>query len=122
MSKPCHVLVIDDDGDIRESLTDALVDEGHEVMCAADGAQALQWLRTTQLLPGLILLDMMMPVMDGAAFRAAQRADARLRDIPVVVLSAHAELRQPMLELGVQAHYRKPIALTQLYDIVQRYC
>ena len=122
MTPPCQILVIDDDHDLRESLVDALIDTGHEVTSAENGDDALRILGATENLPRLILLDLMMPVMDGIEFRARQRADARLRDIPVVVLSADAAVQERAREMGVSGHCRKPVNLTQLYALVERCC
>ncbi|MBC7977396.1 MAG: response regulator [Myxococcales bacterium] len=122
MTPACQILVIDDDHDLRESLVDALIDNGHEVTAAENGDHALRILRATETLPRLILLDLMMPVMDGIEFRARQRADARLRDIPVVVLSADAAVQERAREMGVSGHSRKPVNLTQLYALVERCC
>lgn len=121
MTAPCRVMVIDDDADIRESLADALAEAGHDVLCAGDGAHGLRVLAGGVPLPGLILLDLMMPVMDGLDFRAAQLADPRLRDIPVVLLSADAAVRERAAELKVSGFYRKPIGLQSLYELVARY-
>ena len=122
MTIPCQILVIDDDKDLRESLVDALIDTGHDVTAAENGAHALRLLRATDPLPRLILLDLMMPVMDGIEFRSQQRADSRLRDIPVVVLSADAAVQERAREMGVSGHCRKPVNLTQLYALVERCC
>jgi CheY-like chemotaxis protein len=80
------VLVVDDESDIREAVSEVLADEGYVVHGAGDGAEALRKARAVR--PQLVLLDLMMPGMNGWEFRAAQRGDPELRDIPVVVLSA----------------------------------
>lgn len=117
----CHVLVVDDDDDLRESLGDALAATGHVVTTASDGAVALRTLEGGAR-PGLILLDLMMPVMDGYAFRAAQLADARWRDIPVVVLTAHADIAAIAAQLQPSAVHRKPIELRRLQGVVAEHC
>jgi len=81
------VLLVEDEPAIALSLGDALREEGLAVATAQNGLEALQLLRNG-LRPSVILLDLMMPVMDGASFREAQRRDPRLAAIPVVVLSA----------------------------------
>jgi CheY-like chemotaxis protein len=81
------VLVVDDDRDIRETLREVLTDAGYEVVAAENGRAALEQLRAG-CRPALILLDLMMPVMDGLAFRAEQLADAALETIPVVLITA----------------------------------
>jgi CheY-like chemotaxis protein len=80
------VLVVDDDKDIRDLLSDALAAEGYVVASARHGAEALERLRAFR--PDLILLDLMMPVMDGLAFIAAKKDDPALADIPVIAMTA----------------------------------
>ena len=91
---PAALMIVEDDADISEALAEALEDHGHTVIVAADGQEALDKLRAAAVLPRLILLDLMMPVMDGWQFRAAQRQDANLAEIPVVLLSAHVDVRR----------------------------
>ena len=85
---PRRVMVIDDDNDTREALTGALTDVGCEVSSFDDGARALAHLRSSAPLPGLILLDLMMPGLDGYQFREEQKKDPYLDAIPVIVLTA----------------------------------
>src|SRR5688572_13333187 len=82
------ILLVDDDNDIRETYGEVLVDEGYQVVLARDGLEALEYLEGTATLPDLILLDLMMPRMDGNQFRGRQLETPRLADIPVVVISA----------------------------------
>src|SRR5438045_1700164 len=96
----CRVLVVDDDDDIRESIISLLEDEGIGVAGANNGEAALSYLRASSP-PTFILLDLMMPVMDGAEFRAEQVRDGRLAAIPVVVLSGHAHARSVASSMGV---------------------
>jgi CheY-like chemotaxis protein len=82
-------MVVEDDQDVRTSLVQALEDEGYAVSAAENGQEALTLLRAaTEILPRLILLDLMMPVLDGQGFLAEQSRDARLAQIPVLVLTA----------------------------------
>jgi CheY-like chemotaxis protein len=122
---PAHnktVLVVDDDRDIREVVTDALQAEGYDVVTANDGRAAIDWLRGAGAAPGLILLDLMMPGMDGAQFRAEQQRDPVLGAIPVVVLSADATLGAKAKSLGVAGHLKKPVPLEALLDTVRVHC
>lgn len=82
------VLVVEDDALIRDAVVELLEYEGFEAVAAGDGAQALRWLRRGEVAPAIILLDLMMPVMDGWQFRAALLADPELAAIPVLVMSA----------------------------------
>src|SRR4051812_17075886 len=82
-----HVLVVDDDRPLREALSDGLALEGYEVVSVADGQAALDHLSRGER-PCLILLDLMMPIMDGKTFRRAMLDDLTLPEIPVVVITA----------------------------------
>jgi CheY-like chemotaxis protein len=84
------IVVIDDDRDVREVLAELLVDQGYPVRCYANGAEALAALRRDAD-ASLILLDLMMPVMNGWRFREEQSRDQRLAGIPVIAMSALAD-------------------------------
>ena len=115
------VLVVDDDDDLRETICDVLSDEGIEFASAANGEEALAYLRSAPL-PSMILLDLSMPVMDGVTFREIQRADPALAGIPVVVFSAAASVAEKVRDLGVDMVLKKPLKLDQLLAIVENYC
>jgi CheY-like chemotaxis protein len=83
-----RILIVDDDPDIRAALSELLESEGYEVTSAANGAAALAQLRGEGAKPCAILLDLMMPYMNGWEFRAEQLRDPELRDIPIVLLTA----------------------------------
>ena len=118
-----RVLVVDDDADIRDALGMALTEEGYDAHSVEDGEQALEWLRR-EAAPNVILLDMMMPRMNGWQFRNAQRADPALAGIPVIVVSAAAEsalsARGAAKALEVDAVLRKPVDLDELFKAVER--
>jgi CheY-like chemotaxis protein len=114
------ILVVEDDADLREALSEVLRDEGYAVAMAADGREALDLLRRESR-PSLILLDLTMPVMNGWQFRDAQRQDPDLSGIPVVVLSASDRLAEKMGPLGVADYVRKPIELSGLLRMIERY-
>ncbi|HEX7622759.1 MAG TPA: response regulator [Anaeromyxobacteraceae bacterium] len=82
------VMVVEDDRDLRENMSELLEDEGYKPLCAENGLEALYFLRAQQVLPDVILLDLMMPVMSGWQFREQQLQDARLSSIPVIIVSA----------------------------------
>jgi CheY-like chemotaxis protein len=115
---PRTVLVVEDDVDVRESLVEVLADRGYILLAAANGKEALEMLRGGGTKPGLILLDIMMPVMDGQQFRAAQLEDPELAAIPVIVLSAHAKVADLMRQMGVCGFLRKPVELKHLLAAV----
>jgi len=117
MPLPSRVLIVEDDSDIRAVLAEALELEGYEVSLAADGAQALRIAR--ERAPDLILLDLMMPVMDGWSFRAAQLADCELADIPLVVVSAVGADR--LAGFDADGILCKPFRLQDLYATVARF-
>lgn len=83
-----HILVVDDDCNIRETVAQVLRDEGFLVEAVADGARALQWLCQRSNQVSLVLLDLMMPVMSGQEFLLAKDKQPALADLPVVVMSA----------------------------------
>ncbi len=114
------VMVVEDDYAIRETLRELLEEEGYRVTQASNGAEALARLRTMGP-PRLILLDLMMPVMDGWEFRRAIRGDERLAEIPVIVLSADHALEQKIATLAVQGYLPKPFELDALLRTVERY-
>lgn len=107
-----HVLIIEDDRDIRDALFEVLEAEGYDVRAAANGAEGLCEAHAHH--PDLILLDLMMPVMNGWQFRAAQKLDDSLRDVPVVVMSA---VRQPG-DVDAAAFLPKPCALDEILSAV----
>ena len=116
------ILVVDDDSGIREALTDILEDEGYAVRSASDGQAALDLLRQQTEPPALVLLDLMMPRMNGWQFRSEQRRDPALADIPVVVISASANIHDQVHALDAAAFIPKPIEYDRLVGVVERYC
>jgi CheY-like chemotaxis protein len=116
-----RILIVEDDSDLRDALSEVLRDEGYSVAMAADGREALDRLRR-QRRPSLILLDLTMPVMNGWQFRAEQRQDPALSGIPVVVLSAGDHLAEQMVPLEIADYIRKPIKLDHLLRMIERYC
>ena len=114
-------LIVEDDGDIRDSLTQILREEGYAVTGVANGQEALDHLHRAGP-SDLILLDLMMPVMDGWQFRIRQQEDPDLAAIPVVVLSADGNVRRKAEALGAQGALAKPFDLDSLLDAVTRLC
>jgi CheY-like chemotaxis protein len=116
-----RILLVEDDTDLREALSQILRDEGYEVEGAAHGREALDKLRGGQR-PCVILLDLTMPVMNGWQFRAEQREDPALSRIPVIVISAGHDLPSQMSALGLEEYVRKPIRLETLLHSLARHC
>jgi CheY-like chemotaxis protein len=117
---PCAgILIVDDDADIRESLREVLEDEGYQVTCLANGKEALDYLKAANPRPCVILLDLMMPVMDGWQFRREQKLDPEIADIPLVVITATG--KRPVL-IDAAELVMKPLDLSQLFKAIERYC
>jgi CheY-like chemotaxis protein len=116
------ILVVEDESGQREALAEVLSRLGYEVQCAANGSEALDLMRHSESLPELILLDLMMPVMDGWEFRAAQRKDRALADVPVVVLSALDDTAKKSVQDGAAAFLSKPLRWQALLSVVERFC
>jgi two-component system chemotaxis response regulator CheY len=117
-----RILIVEDDDTIRESLVDFLGDNGYVAVGAIHGRDALDKLRATAVPPCLIVLDLMMPVMDGESFRAHQLQDPTLSAIPTVVMSAYRELERRAAAIKAIAYLNKPLHLDQLLDLVQAHC
>ena len=114
------VLIVDDDEFAREALATFLAGEGYPVLEAADGRVALDRLQESAV--GAILLDIMMPVMDGWEFRSAQMDDPSLAVIPVMVITADPTARGRAASLGVQGYMTKPIQFDRLLQFVGLHC
>ena len=114
-----RVLVVDDDEIIRGFVSEALADEGYEIRTAANGRRALDVLREWK--PNLIVLDLMMPEMDGWTFRAEQRKLPDAAEVPVVVLSAVRDLRAQAAALDAASALGKPFELDELLRTVGRF-
>jgi CheY-like chemotaxis protein len=113
------VLVVEDDDDIREALHELLAQEGFAVHTARDGQEGLEVLARLAP-PCVVLLDMMMPRMDGAAFLRERARSAALTAIPVVVMSAAA--RPPLAGEHVADFLKKPYELEQLLSRLRELC
>ena len=116
------ILIVDDDFGIRDYLTQILQDEGYQVAAAANGLEALDYLKARPRRPCVILLDLTMPIMNGWDFRAAQRQEPRLDAVPVVVLTADGAASQKAAALGAAGFLQKPVSISTLLNTVERYC
>lgn len=115
------ILVVDDDSDIRDSLTEMLQEHGFPAVGAGNGVEALDVLRASPVPPCLILLDLMMPVMDGRGFREEQLKDPRWAAIPVIVVSAYGDVDAQARALALD-FMRKPLAIRPVIEAVRRAC
>lgn len=114
-----QVLVVEDEEALRTVVAEALREDGYDVMTAANGAEALQLVR--QASPDAIVLDLMMPVMDGWAFLEACRREQRIDGTPVLVVSAHRRLAEIMAsEVQADEFIAKPFELDALLGAVER--
>lgn len=117
-----QVLVVEDDADIRDGLLDYLEDHGYQPVGAVHGRDALDRLDSADLRPCVIILDLMMPIMDGVAFREEQLRNPEISQIPVIIISAHADVAQRASDLKVVGQMAKPLSLPGLLEIVRRHC
>jgi CheY-like chemotaxis protein len=113
------VLIIEDDEGVRDSLAELLTEEGYDVKVASEGSEALALLQQEESLPSLILLDLMMPTMNGGEFRKRQLSDPRLASIPVIVVSARPDVGQMAKELAAEDYLMKPMSFEALIHVVQ---
>ncbi|HET6150436.1 MAG TPA: response regulator [Polyangia bacterium] len=118
-NEPCTgILVVDDDPDIRDSLREVLEDEGYTVNTVGNGREALDYLHRSPR-PCVILLDLMMPVMDGWQFRREQKQDPAIATIPLVVITATG--KRPVL-IDADELVMKPLDLGRLFEAIEKYC
>lgn len=113
------ILVVEDDAEIRELVADVLTEDGYDVAQAANGQEALDYLRAKRPQPCVILLDLMMPVLSGPELLEILAEDQRLASLPVIVVSAVAERGTAP---GVKRFLRKPISAAVLRRVVAEYC
>jgi CheY-like chemotaxis protein len=117
-----HILIVEDDALTREALALLLRGAGYATVEAADGGEAVAYLRSAPP-PCLILLDLMMPVMDGWQFLQARHSDPALAAPPVVVVTAAGGISPTAARaLGANEVFQKPVDPEQLLDAIRRYC
>lgn len=117
-ARPTVILVVDDDPDILEALSEILEVEGFEIRRARNGREALDRLDPGR--PDLILLDLMMPVMDGWEFAQKLRAIPNLDPPPIIVLSADRNVASRAKDIGAVAYLGKPFELEDLLRLVHQ--
>ena len=115
----CPILIVEDDADLREMMAQLLTLEGFRASTVANGREALEYLNLGDK-PDVILLDLMMPVMDGWEFRRQQQADMSLSKVPVIVLSALDQTRAA--DVNAVAFLKKPLDFDRLLELVRQYC
>jgi CheY-like chemotaxis protein len=119
MASSGYILIVEDDDDIREALSQILELEGYTVRGAANGREALDI--SSREPPSLILLDLMMPIMDGWQFRSEQLKDPNLAKVPVVVISADAGVHEKVASFGAASVLPKPISLDRLLRAIETF-
>jgi CheY-like chemotaxis protein len=119
MSK--RILVVEDDTSIRELLVELLESEGYGVASAVNGLEGLKILQSESN-PDLILIDLMMPVMDGYSFRTEQLKNPIWSKIPTVVMSAEANAKEKMKNFNITAFLSKPVELETILKTVAQFC
>jgi CheY-like chemotaxis protein len=112
------VLVVDDNEPMREALATRLGVEGYTIVEARNGREALDRLR--EMTPSIILLDFAMPIMNGRAFRKAQKADARWSAIPVILITAHHLTASEVRSIDALAILQKPLSFETLAPLLER--
>src|SRR5262245_31826910 len=113
-----RVLLVDDDASSVEALSELLRLAGHEVVCADNGRAALDRLHEKDRYC-VILLDLMMPVMNGYEFREEQLKDPSIAKIPVIIVTADGRAREKAAQLGSDRYFQKPLALRELLQTLR---
>ena len=113
-----HILIVDDDPAIRDVVSDILEMSDYCVETACNGAEALDRIRDDR--PAAVLLDLMMPVMDGWEFLREYKDEAPAAPVPVVIMSAAQDASQAVDKLGAQAFLAKPFEIETILAIVGR--
>ena len=116
------ILVVEDSIDEREALCLILEGEGYRVTAVAGGEAALRYMRSAEVLPGVIVLDLMMVGTNGWEFRTEQLRDLRLASIPVIVSSGDGRIIEKAFALGISDHLPKPIDFPALLEVIKRVC
>lgn len=115
------ILLVEDDFILRGSLATVLLSEGYRVECAANALEALRRLERPPR-PSLILLDIMLPYMDGIEFRGLQRRTRSIADIPIIVITAVGIRPEVADELDLHQAFSKPLDRPRLLSAIRRYC
>jgi CheY-like chemotaxis protein len=115
------LLIVDDDRDLRDSLIDFLSIKGHQVHSAGNGRQALEWFKGRTTYPGLIFLDIVMPVLDGWGFLSWRRQDPLIRLIPIVVMSASLGVADRAKAEGAVHFLQKPFGGEDMLPLIERF-
>jgi CheY-like chemotaxis protein len=113
------LLVVEDDQDILMSMVEFLESEDYNVRSAANGYEGLHVLSTMSELPSVIILDLMMPGMDGFKFREEQEKNPRIANIPIILMTADSQIESQKMKLGAVEYVRKPLNI-ECFSILLR--
>ena len=116
------ILIVEDDSDIRDTLVEVLSGEGYPVHAVTQGQEALDYLGASAEMPSLIILDAMMPIMDGYTFRDLQSRNPAIASIPIAFLSADGHLEKRAQQAGLTVFIKKPVDLSPIFHLASRYC
>lgn len=118
MKRP-RILIVEDEHDVRVSLRQVLQDQGYVVWTATNGFSALRLLDQIKR-PRVIILDLMMPIMNGVEFLKEKEQRSNIANIPVIAMTASLE-SSPLVQGSVQAFLQKPFAVSKLNELLQPY-
>jgi CheY-like chemotaxis protein len=113
------ILLVEDDFVLRTSLAELLTSQGYSVDCAAHGLEAFHRLNAATVKPAVIVLDLMMPYMDGIEFRTLQRALPSFADVPVVVITANGKHAVEAAKLDAKETFFKPVNTSRLLETIK---
>jgi CheY-like chemotaxis protein len=116
-----QILLIEDDKDISDVLKDLLESEGYRVTTAENGKEGLDLLAGSSYLPDLILVDLMMPIMNGFEFCKTKNEQEKLKSIPTIVMSADGHMDKKRDQLDVQEYLKKPLDLDIVLNTIAHY-
>ncbi|HAN05851.1 MAG TPA: response regulator [Elusimicrobia bacterium] len=116
------VLVVDDDKSVCDIISGELGGQGYSTVVAGNGREALDYLKVCPSRPGLILLDLMMPVMTGWEFRKVQQSDPELAAIPVAIITGMPGMEKKAETIGAVDVLCKPSRVEELTALVSRFC
>ena len=120
-TQPGYILIIEDDPGVREGLSEIIANEGYSVVTCSDGQMAMNRLASDAELPRMIVLDFTMPHMDGWAFLEERKKDARLRDIPVVGMSASQRFVECRPPADVDELLKKPFLVEDMLRSIEKH-
>ncbi len=113
------ILIVEDDEAIRSTMSDLLEMEGYTIYTSENGQEALNFLSAPPSMPDLILLDLMMPILDGFGFCEAKEKSAEIAQIPVIIMSADGNIRQKQTKTHALGYLKKPVDIDEVLKSVR---